>query len=300
MFATVISVIGLVHLVLVAAAVALFAVLVGICCPTWDEPYPRVVQYAYPSLAENHWFLMHVSRTALRTNWYVSSISEFVGARGTTSAKVMLLACSLLSLSSIYIQAILWYQDKVGVPVLVFTVISSIGLGMLGFVESSLQWAPLPVDWPDMESEEDTSAMLRYDQQLGITRLTSEEDDAIKARFKQLHTLSAFVFVAFQLSAQVYAQETSGLVVGVIGTAMFAVFSLMQWLSGANDDSLEEIGCLSPFAVVNMPQSQCCYCPQNGSWSNAQLKCISWAFISVEIIAFASLSSCPGWNALLM
>jgi hypothetical protein len=303
---------GLAHLLLVAAGCTLFFILIGMCCPNWDEPYPRVVQYAYPSTSENRWFLMHVAKTTLRKEWYVSSISQFVGARGTTGSKLMLLLTSTLSVSSVYIESVLWSSGRVHTAVLVLTVVSSVGLALLGFVESSIEWAPLPLDWPDLESQADTDRMNSYDQQLEITRLTQEEDEAIKAQFANLHMVSAFTFVGCQFAAQVVAFGLSttrtvdvdhgwvSLGVSVVGMGVFVVFCLLQWLSGANDTLLETSGPLARFAISNLPRCHCCYWKQDGSLSPKSLRRISWVFIGVEIVAFAALASCPGWNGIFL
>lgn len=294
---------GIAHLLLVLTGCTLFLTLIGLCCPSWDEPYPRVVQLAYPSSNENRWFLMHVSRTALRRNWYVSSISQFVGARGTTGAKLMMLMTTTLSLSSIYIQSLLWTEGSIPTVALVLSVISSFGLGTLGFCESALEWAPLPVDYPVLETVAQEK-MDAYYKQLEITRLTEEEDTTIKSQFSTVHMISAFTFILGQFSSQVctfslyHNQTESGFIVACIGMGLFLIFCLMQWISGANDSMLLGSSLLSRFAVFNMSRLQCCYYPQMGTLSPAVLKRVSWSFILVELGAFSLIASCPGWSAL--
>ena len=294
---------GLVHILLIGIGCTLFCVLIGVCCPAWDEPYPRVVQYAYPSSSENRWFLMHVARTALRKEWYVSSISQFVSARGTTGSKLMLVLTSTVAISSVYIESVLWTQGRIPVSALVLTVIASIGLALLGFAESSIEWAPLPLDWPDLQLPIDTELMTLYYRQLEITRLTEAEDEQIKARFVDLHMIGAFTFVLAQFVARLVRDDRGvGFVVGCVGLVAFLFFCAMQWLSGANDALLESGGpLLARCAVSSWPRwCRVCYWPQDGSLSPRARKRISWAFIGVEVVAFASLASCPGWDALFV
>ncbi len=299
---------GIVHLILILIGCILFLILLGVCCWAWDEPYPRVVQYAYPSSSENRWWLMHVSRTALRKEWYVSSISQFVGARGTTGSKLMLLLTTTLSLSSAYITAVMWCERACPLSTLVLTVLASLGLGLLGFVESSLEWTPLPLDYPDLESGEDQNRMNAFYSKLEITRLTGEDDAWIKAQFSNLHMCAAFLFVLAQFAAQVcryvWGGSTvrgadTGLAFASVGLGLFLVFCVLQWVSGANDDMLEGSNC-SCLRARDMPDwLRLCYCPQGAAYSPRQLKRISWSFIGVELASFVSLASCVGWAAAL-
>jgi hypothetical protein len=297
---------GVVHLCIVFLGVILLFGLLGLCCPSFQEPYPRIVQYSYPSHAENRWFLMHVSKTALKRDYYVSSISNFVSARGTTPSKLMLLLMTSLCLSSAYIQGLLWTLERIPTATLVLSLVSSVGLGLLGWVESSLQWAPLPVDYPDLESDVDKQRMEDYYKQMEITRLTGEEDAQIKSQFATLHLISAFTFIIGQFVAQLvlYTHDPhstmtlSSCIVAVVGMGMFTCFSLLQWITGASDSMLQG-GRLSSFAIANVSWLQCFYFPQNGSLPQPTLKRVSVMFVMVEICAFGAMCVCPALNALI-
>lgn len=297
---SVVPAIGVAHLTLVGVGCILFSILIGLWCPLWDEPYPRVSQFAYPSTVEKRWFLMHVNRTALRREWYVSSISQFVGARGTTGAKLMILLTTSLSLSTLYLTALLWSTSVIPTASLVLFVLASVGLCTLGFVESAVEWAPLPIDYPQLQCAEDTELMEGYYKQLEVVRLTHAEDSRIKAQFATLHMIAAFLFIGGQFAAQVVDNSSIiALVAASVGLFTFVCFCLLQWLSGCNDALIQSWPKVSRFAVSNLhPKMRFLYWPQDGSLPHDTLKRISYTFISVELCAFSMLASIPGWIAL--
>ena len=298
-FLSTIASLGVAQLGVVAAGCALFMGLIGVCCPSWDEPFPRVVQLAYPSDAEKHWFLMHASKTALRKKWYVSSISQFVGARGTTGAKLMLMMTTATSVFSSVLGVLLWTSDSMPDAAFGLGLLASAGLFTLGFVESAIEWAPLAVDWPDLEDPLDEAKMSDYYASMEIQRLSQAEDTVIKAQFAALHTLAAFVFIGSEFAAQLVYDQPVAKAVAAVGVSFFGAFCLLQWLTGVNDPLLLASPLLARFAVANFaPRFQLLYWPQGSIRSRLELKLISFLFISVEMVAFASLASARGWNCL--
>jgi hypothetical protein len=300
----IIASLGVVHLSIIIVSLLAFTLLIGLFDPSSNEPYPRVSQLSFPSSSEKSFYLMHVSKTALKKQWYVSSISQFVSCRGTTSAKLMMWLCSSLCLSGCYIQSLLWSEDKIGVATLVLTILSQLGLGTLGWCESALEWDPLPVDYPELESATDKERMNGYYNSLQITRLTKEEDSSIKTKLASVHLVSAFVFILCQFAGQVVlyheVQNIPSVVVAVVGMGLFLVFCMLQWCTGASDQMIQACTPISKFAISNLTSFQCLYFPQNGTLAEPILKRVSWMFLVVEITSFTLMACAPAVNALCL
>lgn len=288
----VLYILGVLHITEVAVGIFFFLYLLGIFNPSWDEPYPRSVQWSYPSSNEKHWFLQIVNQTALRRDWYTTSISQYVGARGTTGAKLMVQMTTTIAISQLYIVLMLYSQDIYHTDTVILACISCACVYILGFCESALYWT-LPIEIPPMKDIEDQHLIKKYANDKQITPLTEDEDTLIKDRLSIVHTTVAILFILLQFTVQIIHGHVPEIILAFIGLFTFVFFCIIQWLSGVNDNGL---GCL---AIKNISWIQCMYYPQGTLTTPRSLKTMSWFFLSFELIAFAVMSALPGFNAIL-
>src|ERR1700753_1872659 len=87
---------GCFHLSFIGFCVFLFTF--PILLPCYNEPLARILLWGYPNNSKI-FFVKHVHATVLHELWYVKSISEYAGARGTTAGKVLQSATSVLGMS---------------------------------------------------------------------------------------------------------------------------------------------------------------------------------------------------------
>ena len=276
-----VALLGVIHLSLLLCGIAMFLYLLGLCNPSWEEPYPRACQFAYPHAREKRWFLQFVNQTALLRNWYTTSISQYVGARGTTGAKLMLLMTTCMGLSQLYIALYLWYASHYTSTVLTLYLVASVCVLLLGFCESALSWT-IPPALPEMTDPHDIAVVQEYYALKQIVPMTAEEDETIKQWLSIVHTTVAILYIVLQFAATVVHGEHASTVVAGVGLGSFVLFCALQWLSGCNDAHLGRC------AMARMPRClRFFYYPQ-GSVANARvLKRISWTFLSIELLAFA-------------
>ena len=149
---------GRLSLLMSAFSMSLLFVFMGACnllpsrlnlCPVPDdEPCPRAVRWTYPGgihQTHRHWFLVHVGQTRLLKDHYVNSVSQYVGARGTSGAKLMLMACTGSACCQIHLAYMLWrvtalrFPDEAAVRWLLMW-LSAAALILLGMAESAIDW----------------------------------------------------------------------------------------------------------------------------------------------------------------
>jgi hypothetical protein len=78
-----------------------------------NEPQLRITQLGFPS-GSSVAFLMHVHSTVLHDRWYVKSISEYVGPRGTTASKIMSAITSIVGTLQIVLALLVFAYEKGG------------------------------------------------------------------------------------------------------------------------------------------------------------------------------------------
>jgi hypothetical protein len=109
------------------------------------EPAPRIVQLAYPTLQKIP-FLLFVNQTVVHSEWYVASISQYAGARGTTAAKILTFATATAGVLQIILSILLWNAPNTNVSNtvndarLVLLILGGIGSICLGQAESAIPW----------------------------------------------------------------------------------------------------------------------------------------------------------------
>ena len=156
-----------------------------------DEPCPRAVRWTYPEEIEEahrHWFLVHVAQTRLIKDMYVSSISQYVGARGTSGAKLMLMSSTAVSLCQTHIAWLLWrchaLTDDPNHPQdfqrWTYMWLAALSLLLLGLAESAIDWKT--TDTRKKEGQANSKALkAASDAHAAIEKKEADEDDAAAA-----------------------------------------------------------------------------------------------------------------------
>lgn len=105
-----------------------------------NEPAPRIVQYGFPALTRRA-LSIFVNNTVIQPDWYVSSISEYGGARGTTAGKMLTLATTLAGCFQ-FVLALCIYQYGAYeyLARFILLVIGALGCLCIGLAESALLW----------------------------------------------------------------------------------------------------------------------------------------------------------------
>ena len=140
-------VVGCVDIALIILVMTLF-ILPFTCASRWypNEPAPRIVQLGFPSLQVLP-FSMFVVNTVIQPRWYVSSISEYGGARGSSAAKLLALATSAAGCLQFVLAIFIWQytqyaygSDYYALARFILLSIGSCGCIMIGFAESAILW----------------------------------------------------------------------------------------------------------------------------------------------------------------
>lgn len=284
---------GIFHSCFIAIIISIFFYILGACNSKWSEPVPKAVNWAYPNDEEKSWLLQFVSETALKTNFYTTSISQYVGARGTSGSKLMLLTTTFLGTSQIFQVIVLYYTNNIHLSTYILSWISSFFIIVLGFCESALLWDYV---YPEFKCEEDVELLRLYRVHLNIQKENTTNDKYLKTRLSIVHTFSALSFIFLQLAISIIEyvthQRLVSFIFGLIGLGSFMIFCVFQWLTGSNDDMLGHL------AIVRIPCLQCFYYPQ-GSMPTKYLKAVSWMFILTELVSFCSMGLVISWISIL-
>lgn len=134
-------VLGWIDLGLIFFAMSIF-VFPFTCGSRWypNEPAPRIVQYGFPA-SKRLPFVMFVNNTVIHPDWYVSSISEYGGARGTTSGKALTLATTCTGVFQFALALCLYqYGAYESLPRFVLLSLGAGACMMIGLAESALSW----------------------------------------------------------------------------------------------------------------------------------------------------------------
>jgi hypothetical protein len=139
-------ILGIVQILVITLSLLLF-ISPLLCLTVYypHEPAPRIVQLAYPTLQKIP-FLLFVNQTVIHSEWYVASISQYAGARGTTAAKILTFATSIAGTLQIILSILLWNAPDTNLPNtvndarLVLLILGGIGCICLGQAESAIPW----------------------------------------------------------------------------------------------------------------------------------------------------------------
>ena len=271
-------------------------------CPVHDtEPCPRAVRWTYPEEIQphqRHWFLLHVAQTRLVKGMYVASISQYVGARGTSGAKLMLMSCTAVAICQMQTAWMLWRMSQLvhgeAQPItrMVLMWAAAISLMILGLAESALDWQTQIKSKKDDEDNADGSGMAHTPSFSFLAQDSPTDDDSSehstrpplkrimsvyteadeaqgKSTLRAVHMLAAFAVVGLNVAAQWEGPQTesrlASVVLVTVGLVSFLVFCIMQWLSGANDELIPDaIGYMRASKVAYSWCAPCrpfCYCP---------------------------------------
>lgn len=279
---------GLVQLGVTYAALMFFLYILGTC--TNGEKYalhPKMVKLNYPKSERNDWVHFCVSETAIKYGWYVTSISQFCGCRGSSANKILMVITCFVASSQLHSAIFLYKTGEFTISILTMACVSSFALFTLGFCESAILWDIPPMS--RFHCVEDEEIVRKYNQSKGNIDTTAGEDIKFKRTLSIIHSICAIIFIFLQFAiAQEYWELNKSAqapyIVACIGMGAFVLFALMQYFSGANDSFL---GCL---AIKNFPKLQFFYYPQ-GSVSERKLNVLSTLFLTVEFISFISMST---------
>ena len=171
---------GLTQICLVGVSLALF-ISPFVCLSKYypDEPAPRVVQLAYPTIRKVP-FVLFVNQTVVHREWYVASISQYAGARGSTAAKVLTFATSAGGVLQLVLAILIWFYnttDSTGSSStiahirLVLLLIAGVGCVLIGQAESAVLWKygrqqQIYTEWSMMAPETRRAELIRATQSL--------------------------------------------------------------------------------------------------------------------------------------
>jgi len=171
---------GLTQICLVGVSLALF-ISPFVCLSKYypDEPAPRVVQLAYPTIRKVP-FVLFVNQTVVHREWYVASISQYAGARGSTAAKVLTFATSAGGVLQLVLAILIWFYnttDSTGSNStiahirLILLLIAGIGCVLIGQAESAVLWKygrqqQIYTEWSMMAPETRREELIRATQSL--------------------------------------------------------------------------------------------------------------------------------------
>ena len=144
-----------------------------------DEPAPRVVQLAYPTIRKVP-FVLFVNQTVVHREWYVASISQYAGARGSTAAKVLTFATTAGGVVQLVLAILIWFYnttDSAGPNStiahirFVLLLIGGIGCVLIGQAESAVLWKygrqqQIYTEWSMMAMETRRAELIRATQSL--------------------------------------------------------------------------------------------------------------------------------------
>jgi hypothetical protein len=172
---------GLTQIGLVGISLALF-ISPFVCLSKYypDEPAPRVVQLAYPTIRKVP-FVLFVNQTVVHREWYVASISQYAGARGSTAAKVLTFATSAGGVLQLVLAILIWFYnttDSAGSNStiahirLILLLIAGIGCVLIGQAESAVLWKygrqqQIYTEWSMMAPDTRRAELIRATQSLG-------------------------------------------------------------------------------------------------------------------------------------
>jgi hypothetical protein len=142
-----------------------------------DEPAPRVVQLAYPTIRKVP-FVLFVNQTVVHREWYVASISQYAGARGSTAAKVLTFATTAGGVLQLILAMLIWtyntsHSRRENINIahirLALLVIAGIGCILIGQAESALLWKygreqQIYTEWSMMTVESRRDEIIRATQ----------------------------------------------------------------------------------------------------------------------------------------
>jgi hypothetical protein len=150
------------------------------------EPAPRVVQLAYPTIRKVP-FVLFVNQTVIHQRWYVASISQYAGARGSTAAKILTFATTAGGVLQIMLSILIWFYNTSDYANegshsnharLVLLLIGGIACVFIGQAESAILWKygrqqQIYVEWASMSLETRKSELNRSTQTLSKVLSTS-------------------------------------------------------------------------------------------------------------------------------
>ena len=162
---------------------------------------PRIVEWSYPSSSAT-FFVKQVFSTVIHELWYVKSISEYAGARGTTAGKILQTTTSVLGMSQLILALLIWQyysnsdqnsenfqSSSITLTRLILYCIGATACSVIGNCESAILWIygrdeKIRTDWMN---ESDRSAAISLTQiELkkleSATMLTTEEQSAMPTK----------------------------------------------------------------------------------------------------------------------
>lgn len=199
-----------------------------------SDLHPRVCRLGAPTtLAHARWLDLLVFETAIEIDCYVSSISEYVGARGTFGNKIMISATGLLALSQLFLA---WGYYETGKNPVLLT-ISSIGLFMVGICDSAVDWTILPYA---IACKQDQAILDHYEERKRVKTGDGIENKG-KTMFGWIHSLSALIFIALQCVVFLFDSQWVVCMLCWISLCSFLFFCAMQYIAGNYDDVLPSV-----------------------------------------------------------
>ena len=149
------------------------------------EPAPRVVQLAYPTIRKVP-FALFVNQTVIHQRWYVASISQYAGARGSTAAKILTFATTAGGVLQVLLAILIWFHntananDNLYIDHIRFALllIGGVACVFIGQAESAILWKygreeQVYVEWATMSLETRKSELNRSTQTLTQVLSTS-------------------------------------------------------------------------------------------------------------------------------
>lgn len=169
-----------------------------ICLPCYrHEPMPRITQHGFPADSKIL-FVKHVHATVIHDQWYVKSISEYAGARGTTAAKVLAAATSVLGMLQFTLSLLIWSQyENISFPSkggnsdiylwrMILYCIGSFACAVIGNAESAISWEhgrneKIRASWVNDDSK-DLTIRETHDALIRLRDLPQIEPSDVKIR----------------------------------------------------------------------------------------------------------------------
>ena len=149
------------------------------------EPAPRVVQLAYPTIRKVP-FVLFVNQTVIHQRWYVASISQYAGARGSTAAKILTFATTAGGVLQVLLAILIWFHNTASAndnlhiddARLALLLIGGVACVFIGQAESAILWKygreeQVYVEWTTMSLETRKSELNRATQTLTKVLSTS-------------------------------------------------------------------------------------------------------------------------------
>ena len=154
-----------------------------------EEPAPRVVQLAYPTIRKVP-FVLFVNQTVVHREWYVASISQYAGARGSTAAKVLTFATTAGGVLQLVLAILIWFYNttdstdpnlRTAHVRLVLLLIAGLGCVLIGQAESAVLWKygrqqQIYTEWSMMAIETRRAELIRATQSLSHILGTDRPD----------------------------------------------------------------------------------------------------------------------------